>query len=182
MPDTLLQRIWFGCRHQFSWPRRLEEGAYYQVCLKCGIKYKYDWNVMRRTARVNENEPRTGAIGHKSARESGGRRGWHPRERRLRMQVPVQFRQKACPGEWRDAQSENISRSGLLFTIQGALPAMGSNIELIFLMPAEICGMSAAEVLCQAQVVRLFEASRHKPATVAARIIDYVYLPSPKAG
>ncbi len=182
MPDTLLQRIWFSCRHQFSWPRRSDNGDYYQVCLECGVKYSYDWHAMRRTARLDETEASASALGRKPMRKCSGKNGWHPRERRLRTQVPVQFRVKGATGEWRTAQSENISRSGLLFSVEGETPATATDIELVFLMPAEICGTDPADVLCQARVVRVSESSRHQRTRVAAAISDYVFLPKVKVG
>lgn len=40
---------WFGCSHQFSFPIKLPDGTYYQVCIVCGAEYGYDWQRMRRT-------------------------------------------------------------------------------------------------------------------------------------
>src|SRR3989475_3393223 len=40
------------CSHEFLWPRRAADGHYYQVCLLCGAKYKYDWKSMQRIERV----------------------------------------------------------------------------------------------------------------------------------
>ncbi len=182
MPETLLERILFTCRHQFSWPRRSDDGDYYQVCLECGVKYRYDWHSMRRTARLDDKEASSSALGRKPMRKCSGKNGWHPRERRLRTHVPVQFREKGMTGEWRTARSENISRSGLLFSLEGELLPVGSDIELVFLMPAEICGTEPADVLCQARVVRVSEPGRHQPAKIAAAISDYVFLPKARVG
>src|SRR5437870_6184048 len=41
------------CSHEFLWPRRAADGHYYQVCLLCGAKYKYDWKSMQRMERVD---------------------------------------------------------------------------------------------------------------------------------
>jgi len=41
-----------GCPHRFSWPRTDENGRDYQICLRCGTAYEYDWETMRRTGRV----------------------------------------------------------------------------------------------------------------------------------
>lgn len=137
---------------------------------------------MRRMARLENREASTAASGREQVRKSCVKNGWHPRQRRLHMQVRVQFRAKGTTGQWRTAQSENISSSGLLFAVKGELPVVDSDIDLVFLMPAEICGTSAAEVLCQARVVRLTPGSRHQLARVAAFISDYVYLPKANAG
>src|SRR5439155_22965708 len=31
------------CSHQFSWPQRRSEGGHYQICIRCGDQYVYDW-------------------------------------------------------------------------------------------------------------------------------------------
>ncbi len=177
MRDGLLQRFWFGCRHRFSWPRQSEDGEYYQVCLECGVKYRYDWNRMRRTARVRGTETAV-AVTCKSQRRRGRTNAWQTRERRLQTSVPVQFRPKGSSESWRVGRSENISRSGLLFTVEGDLPAVGSELELVFLLPAEICGTAAATVLCHARVARIKESTRKELARVAAAISDCVYIDS----
>ena len=41
-----------GCAHRFSWPRIDDDGRHYQICLRCGIAYEYDWTLMRRTRRL----------------------------------------------------------------------------------------------------------------------------------
>src|SRR5437667_218430 len=49
------------CSHEFLWPRRAADGHYYQVCLLCGAKYKYDWKSMQRIERMDSE------LGTKSA-------------------------------------------------------------------------------------------------------------------
>src|SRR5438067_7954479 len=41
------------CSHEFLWPRRGADGHYYQICLLCGAKYKYDWKRMQRIGRMD---------------------------------------------------------------------------------------------------------------------------------
>lgn len=180
MPRTFLQRVWLGCYHKFSWPRRSDDGNYYQVCLECGVRYKYDWRSMRRTARLEEAEESPAA--RRPVRISSGHNAWRPRERRLRTEVAVEFREVGGH-EWRSGQAQNISRSGLLFSVEEKLlPARGTDVEVALLMPAEICGEGPAEVLCQARVTRVHEAHGHQPARIAVSISDYVYLPERKLG
>src|SRR5947209_8615512 len=50
LPDSSYARL---CSHEFLWPRRAADGHYYQVCLLCGAKYKYDWKSMQRMERVD---------------------------------------------------------------------------------------------------------------------------------
>ena len=40
------------CRHEFSWPHSGVHGQDYQVCVRCGAIYEYDWVEMRRTRRL----------------------------------------------------------------------------------------------------------------------------------
>lgn len=40
------------CRHEFSWPHSGVRGQDYQVCMRCGAVYEYDWVTMRRTRRA----------------------------------------------------------------------------------------------------------------------------------
>src|SRR3989449_2065331 len=49
------------CSHEFLWPRRAADGHYYQVCLLCSAKYKYDWKTMQRIERMDSE------LGTKSA-------------------------------------------------------------------------------------------------------------------
>lgn len=40
------------CRHEFSWPHSGAQGHDYQVCVRCGAVYEYDWVAMHRTRRA----------------------------------------------------------------------------------------------------------------------------------
>src|SRR5207245_9831764 len=51
------------CSHEFLWPRRAADGHYYQVCLLCGAKYKYDWKSMRRIERTDSDVGTNSASG-----------------------------------------------------------------------------------------------------------------------
>jgi hypothetical protein len=52
----ILDRLLHRCSHQFLWPRRSADGRAYQVCIRCGAEYEYDWEQMRRTRPI-ENAP-----------------------------------------------------------------------------------------------------------------------------
>jgi hypothetical protein len=188
MAETLLKRIWFSCRHQFSWPRRSEGGEYYQVCLECGIQYRYDWNKMRRTDRLiheavtvvsgtTKKPPRKcGSQPFSTARGEHARPSWQPRERRLRCDSPILFR-AANGSEWLHGHAENISRSGLLFHADEQFP-LGTALELILDMPHEISGSGGAKVICQAKVARVVPAVDGRPPHTAAMIEEYQLLPA----
>jgi hypothetical protein len=58
---SMLRKLLFGCFHQFSWPLKTPGGTYYQVCVRCGAKYGYDWQRMRRMKAIAfAPEPRVG--------------------------------------------------------------------------------------------------------------------------
>jgi hypothetical protein len=53
MAAKFLKRLFeIFCRHEFSWPHSGVHGQDYQVCMRCGAVYEYDWAVMRRTRRL----------------------------------------------------------------------------------------------------------------------------------
>src|SRR5581483_3004854 len=121
--SSLLSRILWTCQHQFSWPRRDDSGEYYQWCVNCGTKYRYDWKRMRRTARVDDDAPAATRRSHRPIKPT-----WTARERRLRHQVPVLYRINRA-GDWLEGVSENLSRSGLLF-LGTAEPEFGATLEI----------------------------------------------------
>ena len=53
MPNLVSFVLHGGCTHEFSWPRE-RLGGYYQVCLRCGVEYIYDWDTMARGKRIAE--------------------------------------------------------------------------------------------------------------------------------
>ncbi len=148
MKRHLLSRILFRCSHQFTWPRRDESGGYYQLCVNCGSKYKYDWKSMRRTSRVEDDLPVETRKSHRPTKPT-----WVVRERRLRHVVPVLFR-LADKGEWLPGDSENLSRSGLLFRASAEIE-VGSKIEVQLEMPPELAGDTASAVTCTGVVARV---------------------------
>jgi PAS domain S-box-containing protein len=94
------------------------------------------------------------------------------RAQRFKLQLPLKYRPVGEAG-WRTGTTENISRSGLLFRAEEAvLPHVVIEINLV--LPAEIAGLSAAEVVCRGEVVRAVQAedSTLHPA-LAARILQY---------
>src|SRR5438132_3368278 len=60
LPDSSYARL---CSHEFLWPRRAADGNYYQVCLLCGTKYKYDWKSMQRMERTDSDVGTNSASG-----------------------------------------------------------------------------------------------------------------------
>src|SRR3989454_3184671 len=94
------------------------------------------------------------------------------RAQRFNLHLPLKYRLLG-EDDWRDGTTENISRSGLLFRGEEAI-APNAQLEINLVLPAEIAGLSAAEVVCRGEVVRMVEAESSKvnPA-LAAKILQY---------
>ena len=183
MSGGLIERFLSSCRHQFAWPRRADNGDYYQLCVHCGAKYMYDWGKMRRLSLAEDDEQIEAGPPRSSARKCGTRVAWMPRERRLRHRVAVQFR---LPGEseWIEATSENVSRSGLLFRHTTALP-LGMELELVFEMPEELAGHCPARAFCRGSVVRVdadAASRKQKHSFLIACAINHCELQAKQAG
>src|SRR3984885_13182311 len=94
------------------------------------------------------------------------------RAQRFYIQLPLRYR-RLGEKEWHVGTTENISRSGMLFEADELLqPA--AQLEINLVLPAEIAGLSATEVVCRGEVVRTVE---HRGKTLspalAARILQY---------
>jgi PilZ domain len=65
------------------------------------------------------------------------------------MEVPLQYRARG-EKQWREAQTENISRSGVLFRTEGVLD-VATEVEMTFVLP----GLEATPaIVCRGRVVR----------------------------
>ena len=94
------------------------------------------------------------------------------RARRFNLHLPLKYR---LLGEqsWREGTTENISRSGMLFRAPETLkPKVQLEINLV--LPPEIAGLPATEVVCRGEVVRAVgsESPEVSPA-LAAKILQY---------
>ena len=96
------------------------------------------------------------------------------RARRFNLHLPLRYR---LLGEtnWRPGTTENISRSGLLFQAQEML-APNAQLEINLVLPSEIAGLAATEVVCRGEVVRSIGPQDPKlsPA-LAAKILQYQF-------
>jgi hypothetical protein len=105
-----------------------------------------------------------------------------PRARRFYVHVPLRYR-RLGETQWHLGKTENISRSGMLFEADEVLQPK-AQVEINLVLPAEIAGLSATEVLCRGEVVRTVE---HRGTAVnpalAARILQYHFQhgPPPRA-
>jgi hypothetical protein len=168
MPQKLLDVLMLGrCSHEFSWPRRADDGHYYQVCLLCAAEYKYDWKTMKRIKRADsEAEASTGRVHKKPT--------WVPRARRLTLQAPLRYRPKGL-GTWHEGTVENLSQSGVLLFGPQRLPE-NTLVEMVFEMPEEISGQKNSTVLCQGRIIRRKEVADSESVGLAASILDYKFL------
>jgi hypothetical protein len=175
MSQKLLEVLTLGhCSHEFSWPRRATDGHYYQVCVLCASEYKYDWNAMRRTERL-EHSPDTVKASSQLSQGSPRKTNWVPRARRLKLQGTVRYRAK-FGSAWYEGAIENLSQSGVLFKGGQHLPEK-TLVEMIFEMPEEISGQKNSNVLCQGRITRAEEHSNGEESSImAASVLDYKFL------
>jgi len=178
MPQKIKDLLTLGtCSHEFSWPRRSADGEYYQVCMVCAAAYKYDWETMKRTERV-EHKLETG-IRRSHKREK--RPTWTPRARRLRVDLPVRYRVNRT-ATWFEGMVENISQTGILFHGPQPLP-VNALVEMVFEMPEDISGQPNSNVVCQGRIMRYRDPEAEESATqdspqiaLAASIVDYKFV------
>lgn len=94
------------------------------------------------------------------------------RARRFNLHLPLRYR-LVGDQRWLQGTTENISRSGLLFQAEEILQP-NAQLEINLVLPAEIAGLAATEVVCRGEVVR----SIGSPGTgispsLAAKILQY---------
>ena len=108
-----------------------------------------------------------------------GRRKWLswglPRAFRFALRVPVCFRKKGHP-DWCQGRTENMSRSGVLFTSEETLQPEVP-LEMVFVLPVASTDDSAVVLQCQGRVVRASEdAASGSPSRMAATFVTYQFL------
>jgi hypothetical protein len=146
MPKLLDVMFLKHCPHEFSWPRRLESGECYQVCLLCGDQYGYDWKKMCRLDRIASPV----AV---SERRLQAKAKWLPRARRHHISIPIRYKKPGNPG-WHDGEIQNISESGVFVAGAEMLPEK-CRLEMAFEMPVQISGKQESPVLCSGKVSRM---------------------------
>ena len=100
------------------------------------------------------------------------------RAQRFHLNLPLRYR-RLGDTDWHVGTTENISRSGMLFQGDEALQP-NAQLEINLVLPQEIAGLSATEVVCRGEVVRTIEhnGSTLSPA-LAARILQYHFQHGP---
>jgi PAS domain S-box-containing protein len=114
--------------------------------------------IPRQTTRARENPP--------------------TRAQRFQLHLPLRYR-RLGEQSWHEGTTENISRSGMLFKADEVLQP-SAQLEINLVLPAEIAGLSATEVVCRGEVVRTVERNGQavSPA-LAARILQYHFQHGP---
>src|SRR5713101_7125641 len=92
------------------------------------------------------------------------------RATRFDLHLPLKYRLLGESG-WREGTTENISRSAMLFQAEEFITP-NAQLEINLVLPAEIAGLAAAEVICRGEVVRTVESGTVSP-TLAAKILQY---------
>jgi PAS domain S-box-containing protein len=100
------------------------------------------------------------------------------RAQRFHLHLPLRYR-RLGENDWHVGTTENISRSGMLFGADELLQP-SAQLEINLVLPAEIAGLSATEVVCRGEVVRTVERGGEtlSPA-LAARILQYHFQHGP---
>src|SRR5580704_13609185 len=94
------------------------------------------------------------------------------RATRFDLHLPLKYRLVGESG-WREGKTENISRSGMLIQAEEPI-APNAQLEINLVLPAEIAGLAAAEVVCRGEVVRTVnQESGTVSPTLAAKILQY---------
>jgi PAS domain S-box-containing protein len=102
-----------------------------------------------------------------------GREQFPPaRAQRFQLHLPLRYR-RLGENSWHEGKTENISRSGMLFQADEPLQP-SALLEINLVLPPEIAGLSATEVVCRGEVVRTIQPNGGtvSPA-LAARILQY---------
>jgi hypothetical protein len=166
MPSLISSVFDQTCSHQFSWPQPRSAGSHYQVCIRCGDQYVYDWETMARAEKIIASAQSRTLAPQTSARV--------PRTRRFTVHKPIFYRQ-VNHSQYRLAVLLNISASGLLLECHTPIPE-DTDLEMILEMPQEITGQPYMRVLCRGKVARSAFAESGTPL-VGVAISGYCFLP-----
>ena len=94
------------------------------------------------------------------------------RAQRFNLHLPLRYRLLG-EDDWRQGTTENISRSGMLFRGEEMLQ-LNAQLEINLVLPAEIAGLSATEVVCRGEVVRAEKSGNSTlHPSLAAKILQY---------
>jgi PAS domain S-box-containing protein len=114
-----------------------------------------------------------------ATRQTSAAAGTSPtRAQRFQLHLPLRYR-RLGESAWHQGTTENISRSGMLFKADAILQP-SAQLEINLVLPAELAGLSATEVVCRGEVVRTVAPTDESlsPA-LAARILQYHFQHGP---
>lgn len=98
------------------------------------------------------------------------------RSRRFPIAAPLRYR-VSSEDEWRVAQTENISSSGVLFRCERCVE-QGAHVEMNFLLLKSVKDRSGLEVACRGEVVRLdLPLGKENLPALAVKITGYLLGP-----
>jgi PAS domain S-box-containing protein len=134
---------------------------------------------------MRNNAQASAAAGQDSEQNIIGQKKIPPfRARRYNLQLPLRYRQVG-EKSWRPGTTENISRSGLLFHAAETLQP-NAQLEINLVLPVEIAGLAATEVVCRGEVVRSEHAKSgagaQVPPALAAKILQYHFQHGARVG
>jgi PAS domain S-box-containing protein len=94
---------------------------------------------------------------------------------RITVHVPLRYR-VAGQKTWQEATTQNISRSGVLFTSNQSLDPK-VELEISLKLPPELEGIGGAEVVCRGEVVRtVIPRTAEVSPALAARFLEYRFI------
>jgi PAS domain S-box-containing protein len=100
------------------------------------------------------------------------------RAQRFHLRLPLRYR-RIGENAWHQGTTENISRSGMLFKADEMLQP-SAQLEINLVLPAELAGLSATEVVCRGEVVRTVAPTEGNVSpALAARILQYHFQHGP---
>ena len=101
------------------------------------------------------------------------------RAKRFNFRLPLKYRLSG-DGAWHQGTTENISRSGILFSAEELIQPH-AQLEINLVLPPEVAGLSSAEVVCRGEIVRVVDPQQTtmRPA-LAAKILRYQFPHGPQ--
>src|SRR5258708_2149584 len=99
-------------------------------------------------------------------------------QRAQRFAIPISMLyREAGTAYWQEGQTENISRSGVLFRAKRPID-VDTTLGMLMEIPAEVAGTDAGLTMCTARAVRtIAETNEGSRPCVAAAIVDCERLP-----
>jgi PilZ domain-containing protein len=104
-------------------------------------------------------------------------RNSYQRAARFPIHTEIHFRPEGKE-DWQMGETQNISRSGVLFNV-GELLAVNTALEMMFPLPAEIGSEAGAMVLCRGRIVRtILPPTSDQLGSMAADFSEYRLQPA----